>query len=95
MGETEAFREGLMIVNPIAVTERLDHAALRQRNSYFSSSDAAFHDRYEATASWDRVKAAKVTVEGGWRVYSGGAGLYVHLLLTRLAARRRASDEQA
>ena len=34
------------LVNPIAVTERLPQASLRQRNTYFSSSDAAFHDRY-------------------------------------------------
>jgi cellobiose phosphorylase len=85
MGETEAFWNALQVVNPITVTELLQNAGLRQRNSYFSSSDAAFHDRYEAASGWHRVKDGSVSVEAGWRVYSGGPGLYVHLLLGQTA----------
>ena len=44
----DALWEALLVVNPIAVTERLANASLRQRNAYFSSSDAAFRDRYQA-----------------------------------------------
>ena len=30
---------------------------MRQRNAYLSSSDAAFDNRYQASAEWPRVKA--------------------------------------
>ena len=90
MGDAQAFREGLQTVNPIAVTERLHHASLRQRNSYFSSSDAAFHDRYEASAEWNRVREGSVAADAGWRIYSSGPGLYIQLLVSRLAGRRGA-----
>ena len=48
LGEADALWEALQVANPIAVTERLANASPRQRNAYFSSSDAAFPDRYEA-----------------------------------------------
>ena len=48
LGDSQALWDALVVANPIAVTERLSHASLRQRNAYFSSSDAAFRDRYEA-----------------------------------------------
>jgi cellobiose phosphorylase len=76
-------------VNPIAVTERLARALPRQRNAYFSSSDAAFRDRYEASAEWARVKAGSVDVDGGWRIYSSGPGIYVRLLVCHAFGRRR------
>ena len=50
------------------------NARLRQRNAYFSSSDAAFPDRYAASADWERVKAGTIGVDGGWRIYSSGPG---------------------
>jgi cellobiose phosphorylase len=71
----------MRVVNPIAVTEDLANAALRQRNAYFSSSDAAFRDRAEASAEWERVRAGTVPVEGGWRVYSSGPGIFTRLAL--------------
>ncbi len=94
LGETRALREGLRLVNPIAVTEDVPHAALRQRNAYFTSSDAAFRDRYEAGRRWDDVRTGQVPVEGGWRVYSSGPGLYVHVLLARVAGMRRYFGER-
>ena len=87
MGEPEALWDALVVANPIAVTERLSHASLRQRNAYFSSSDAAFRDRYQASAEWERVeKRAKSPVDGGWRIYSSGPGLYVALLIQHALA---------
>ena len=94
MGDARAFREGLQTVNPIAVTERLHHASLRQRNSYFSSSDAAFHERYEASAEWNRVREGSVAADAGWRIYSSGPGLYIQLLVSRLAGQRRRLGER-
>lgn len=81
MGETEALRAVLALVNPIAVTDTLGHASLRQRNAYFSSSDAAFRDREQASAEWERVKAGDIAVDGGWRIYSSGAGIFTRLAL--------------
>ena len=83
LGDAGAFLDGLQAVNPIAVTDRLPHATLRQRNCYYTSSDAAFRDRYEAFAEWDRARDGKVEVDGGWRIYSSGPGLFVHLLVSR------------
>jgi cellobiose phosphorylase len=83
LGEADALWEALALANPISVTERLPHASLRQRNAYFSSSDAAFKDRYEASARWDEVKRGDVTVDGGWRIYSSGPGLFTRLLLQK------------
>ena len=70
-----------MVANPIAVTDRLTHASLRQRNAYFSSSDAAFRDRYQASDEWARVKAGTIAVDGGWRIYSSGPGLTTNMLI--------------
>lgn len=89
LGEADALWEALQVVNPIAVTELLPHASPRQRNAYFSSSDAAFRDRYEATAQWDRVKRGEVAVDGGWRIYSSGPGLFTNMLLSHAFGRRR------
>jgi len=89
LGEVDAVWEALLLANPIAVTERLAHASPRQRNTYFSSSDAAFRDRYEADADWDRVKSGRIAVDGGWRIYSSGPGLYANLLLRHALGLRR------
>ena len=89
LGDADAFWQGLRTVDPMAVTDVVGNACVRQRNCYFTSSDAAFGDRYEACAEWDRVKAGLVGVEAGWRIYSGGPGLFVDLLVRRAAGRRR------
>ncbi len=81
LDEHEALWGALLVANPIAVTDRLRHASLRQRNTYFSSSDAAYCDRYQATTEWSRVKAKTITVDGGWRIYSSGPGIYAKLLI--------------
>ena len=81
LGETEAARQAMRVVNPISVTDDLPNASLRQRNAYFSSSDAAFRDRAEASAEWAKVKRGEVAVDGGWRIYSSGAGIFTRLAL--------------
>jgi cellobiose phosphorylase len=89
VGEAQEMWDALLLVNPIAVTERLSEAALRQRNAYFSSSDAAFRDRYQASAEWARVREGTIAVEGGWRIYSSGPGLYVNVLIVHALGARR------
>jgi len=89
IGEFDALWEALLVANPIAVTDELPNASLRQRNAYFSSSDAAFQDRYQATDEWARVKANSIAVDGGWRIYSSGPGLYANMLIRHAFGLRR------
>jgi len=84
-GDRAGARDALLAVNPIAVTDLLPQAGLRQRNAYFSSSDAAFPDRRMAGAEWARVRDGSIAVEGGWRIYSSGPGLYINLLIRHFA----------
>ncbi|HMR34133.1 MAG TPA: hypothetical protein PKA13_23695 [Geminicoccaceae bacterium] len=94
LGEADALWEALQVASPIAVTDRLVHASPRQRNAYFSSSDAAFRDRYLAQAEWPRVKAGSIAVDGGWRIYSSGPGLCINLLLSHAFGIRRRFGER-
>jgi cellobiose phosphorylase len=52
----------------------------RQANCYYSSSDATVADRYEASDRYQDVRAGRVPLEGGWRVYSSGAGIAVRIV---------------
>jgi cellobiose phosphorylase len=94
-GDGEGLWRGLALVNPIAVTSHLRQASLRQRNAYFSSSDAAFKDRYEASTEWRGVKAGTIGVDGGWRIYSSGPGLYTNVLVRHAFGRRRSYGERS
>ncbi|HET9069640.1 MAG TPA: hypothetical protein VFN28_13415 [Amaricoccus sp.] len=89
LGEAAALWEALGVVNPVAVAGRVANAAPRQRNAYFSSSDAAFPDRYRASAEWERVRAGTIAADGGWRIYSSGPGLYTNLLVCHALGLRR------
>jgi 1,2-beta-oligoglucan phosphorylase len=95
LGEADALWQALRVVNPIAVTDHLAHASPRQRNAYFSSSDAAFADRYQASAEWQRVRDGTVAVDGGWRIYSSGPGIYARVLLQHALGIRRYFGERA
>jgi len=94
IGDQAALWDALMVANPIAVTDRLRHASPRQRNAYFTSSDAAFPDRYAASADWAQAKAGAIAVEGGWRIYSSGPGVYVALVVERLFGVKRRFGER-
>ena len=80
-GDADAFFHALSQLNPIAIRDLVSTAAPRQANCYYSSSDAAFKDRYQAFDEYDRVKNGEVALEGGWRVYSSGAGIGVRLIM--------------
>lgn len=81
MGHASAFFQALMLAQPIQLSQRLPQAAPRQSNCYYSSSDAAFADRYEAMTGYHRIAQGDVVLEGGWRVYSSGPGIALHLML--------------
>ena len=87
--EVDELWKAIAVVNPISVTSALPHASPRQRNTYFSSSDAAFHDRYQAAADWERVKAGEIAVDGGWRIYSSGPGLYTRSFVENILGFKR------
>jgi cellobiose phosphorylase len=79
-GDAEAFFLALRQANPIGLRAVVKSARPRQANCYTSSSDGCFADRYEADARYPELLAGRVPVEGGWRVYSSGAGIAVHLI---------------
>ena len=66
---------------PIALDTRVPAATLRQANCYYSSSDAAFADRYNAYAKYGRALAGEIPLDGGWRIVSSGAGIATALIL--------------
>lgn len=84
VGDAEAFFRALCQANPIAIRSLIPSATLRQANCYYSSSDATFADRYQASDEYGRVNDGTIPLEGGWRVYSSGAGIAVGLIVRRL-----------
>ena len=89
LGDSGALFDALGVVNPISIGDSMPQALPRQRNAFFSSSDAAFPDRDSASAQWDRVKAGTIRFEGGWRIYSSGPGIFTGLLICCGFGRRR------
>jgi cellobiose phosphorylase len=93
LGDREALPE-LLRISPIGVRDRLGERALpRQRNVYYSSSDAVFATRDEASACWDEVVAGTRPVAGGWRIYSSGPGITLRILVQDLLGWRIHRDE--
>ena len=80
-GDAEGFFHALCQANPIGIRTLVPSATLRQANCYYSSSDAAFQDRYQAFAEYGRVKKGEVPLDGGWRVYSSGPGIWTRLMI--------------
>jgi 1,2-beta-oligoglucan phosphorylase len=80
-GDSDGFFHALRQVNPIGLGDIVPSAASRQSNCYYSSSDAAFSDRYEAFKDYGKVNSGEIALEGGWRVYSSGAGISVRLIV--------------
>jgi len=92
VGDARGLLRSLALAHPVQLRERLPQASLRQANCYFSSSDAAFRDRYQAQENYAQVAAGTVPLDGGWRVYSSGPGIMLSLLVTGLLGVRREGD---
>ncbi len=92
LGDGEAALRALCIAQPVGLRDAVPNARLRQANCYTSSSDALFADRRDASERYDAVRNGAVDVEGGWRVYSSGAGIWVRLLRERLLGLRPRHD---
>ncbi|MHB8815609.1 MAG: GH36-type glycosyl hydrolase domain-containing protein [Steroidobacteraceae bacterium] len=83
VGLAEKFFLALCQADPIGVRSVVPTATLRQANCYYSSSDAAFADRYQAREEYARIREGTIPLDGGWRVYSSGAGIAFALTLRR------------
>ena len=83
VGEADRFFRALCQANPIGIRSIVPTATLRQANCYYSSSDAAFADRYQASDEYARVARGAIDLDGGWRVYSSGAGIALGLTVRR------------
>ncbi len=84
VGDAGGFLRALCQADPIGIASIVPSATLRQANCYYSSSDAAFRDRAQASAEYGCVAAGSVALDGGWRVYSSGAGIALGLIVRRL-----------
>jgi len=91
-GDAERLLEALALANPIGVTERVPNARPRQSTCYYSSSDATFADRYDAARHYGEVMQGRVPLEGGWRVYSSGPGIFLRLVVECLLGVRRRGE---
>ena len=89
LGDASGLLRSLALAHPIELRQRLPQANLRQANCYFSSSDAAFPDRYEAQANYGRIASGQVALDGGWRVYSSGPGIMLSIVAAHLLGIRR------
>jgi cellobiose phosphorylase len=97
LGDAPGLLDALRRAHPILLRQHVPSAAVRQSNCYFSSSDATFADRYDADRRYDAALAGDVPLEGGWRIYSSGPGLFIamfvrHFLGLRVAARSLTID---
>lgn len=81
MGLADEAWQGLAVVNPVLLSQIVKRAELRQSNMYFSSSDANFLTRAEASQNFSDVRAGTIGLKGGWRLYSSGPGLFFKQLL--------------
>jgi CRISPR-associated protein Csx3 len=81
VGDAQRFFHALCQAVPIGIRSIVPSAALRQANCYYSSSDAAFEDRYQASVEYERVARGAIALDGGWRVYSSGPGIALGLIV--------------
>jgi cellobiose phosphorylase len=81
VGDGPGLLRALALAQPVGITDRVPSARPRQSTCYYSSSDAAFADRYDARDHYRDLFDGNVALEGGWRVYSSGPGLFLQLLV--------------
>lgn len=87
-GKAEAFVKALRQANPVDYRDIVSCGDFRQSNCYYSSSDVTFKNRYEADERYEELIAGRITLKGGWRIYSSGPGIYIGLIISRLLGLR-------
>jgi cellobiose phosphorylase len=92
-GRADAFMKALRQAIPVGYRDVVPCGDIRQSNCYYSSSDVTFRNRYEADERYDEIQTGRITLRGGWRVYSSGPGIYIGLVVSRLLGLRIASGK--
>ncbi|MDP4282321.1 MAG: hypothetical protein Q8867_09255 [Bacteroidota bacterium] len=87
-GKADAFLKALRQAIPVNYRTVVPCGDFRQANCYYSSSDVVFKSRYDADDRYDEIKTGKIPLRGGWRVYSSGPGIYIHLIVSKLLGLR-------
>lgn len=76
--------DALNQIQPFDINEYVENSMLKQRNTYFSSSEGDFKTRYEFADNLEKLKTGDVSVKTGWRVYSSGPGIYINQLISNV-----------
>ncbi len=87
-GKADEFLLALRQAIPVAYRDIVSPADIRQSNCYYSSSDVIFRNRYEADRLYSEITGGKMTLRGGWRVYSSGPGIYIGIVISHLLGLR-------
>lgn len=81
LGESEKVIDGLLKITPIGIRDSVKNADLRQANTYFSSSEGDYKDRYDFRDNFELLRVGEIKTKGGWRIYSSGPGIYLSRLI--------------
>lgn len=92
LGLPDELMLALLQANPVKLQDTVPAAQPRQSNAYFTSSDAAFNDRYEAMRGLDKLRDGRIGYRGGWRICSNGPGIFAHILISRMLGIRQYYD---
>ncbi|MEW1952047.1 cellobiose phosphorylase [Terrabacter sp. NPDC080008] len=93
VGDGAELLTALAKASPVGLDALVPQARPRQTTCYYSSSDAAFTDRYDASERYAALMAGDVPLEGGWRIYSSGPGLVLRLVTEVLLGIRQRGEE--
>lgn len=93
LGKAEEMWTAIGKVNPAGIADSVPNALPRQANAYFSSSDAVVATRYEADENYAAIKSGDIPVEGGWRIYSSGPGIFLQVIISYMVGVRRRYDK--
>lgn len=93
VGDGAALLTALAKASPVGLEALVPQARPRQTTCYYSSSDGAFTDRYDASERYAALMAGNVPLEGGWRIYSSGPGLVLRLVTEVLLGFRQRAGE--
>jgi 1,2-beta-oligoglucan phosphorylase len=91
-GDADAMFLAMRQAIPLGYSDAVPNALPRQSNCYYSSSDAAVTDRYQARDEYGKIMDGSIQVQGGWRIYSSGAGISVRLITECLLGMKRGRD---
>ena len=92
IGGADALWRALQVMVPVELRALVPHSDRRQANTYFTSSDGDFPDRYVAGKRYHELHSGKIPVKAGWRFHSSGSGLYINKVITCLLGLRRSFD---